>query len=283
MLSSLNSKQRARYRSYLAFVCLMSLFFLTIQPLNRPNSPALLNQTISSRLSGQADFDLLTGSNKPAPSSARLSEAYGKLPLSFEANKGQTRPEVKFLSRGSGYSLFLTSSEAVLALSVASTRQAVVRMKVAGANPVSRVEGLNELPTSHNYFTGNDPSKWRTDIPTYARVKYDEIYPGIDLVYYGNQQQLEYDFVVAPGADPRTIKLRFDGAESLNLEPNGDLILRTAGGELRKHKPVIYQIVDAPESRGQCMDGGWQQFGPPAGPFRNQGDCIRYFSIRLIR
>jgi len=187
---------------------------------------------------------------KPAPTDmqatlVRLAEGYGKLPLSFEANEGQTDRQVKFLSRGRGYLLFLASDEAVLALHKPSAvsgqlsgnrnsrfetpqsrianlkspvinREALVpsvlRMKLVGANASAKVSGGDELPGKSNYFQGNDPQRWRTNVPQYARVRYEQVYPGIDLVYYGNQRQLEYDFVVAPGADPGAIKLAVAGA-----------------------------------------------------------------------
>jgi hypothetical protein len=144
-------------------------------------------------------------------------ESYGKLPLSFEANHGQTDEKVKFLSRGSGYTLFLTSDAAVFSLrqtspkgsaapqqslpglhlrrsEPVSTKGAVLRMKLVKANSGANVTGDDELPGTSNYFVGNDPKKWRTNVPTYARVKYEGIYPGVDLLYYGNQRQLEYAF-----------------------------------------------------------------------------------------
>ena len=162
-------------------------------------------------------------------------EAYGKLPMAFETNQGQSDEQVKFLARGSGYSLFLTSTEAVLSLSAVqhsdsevtalhsssadrilsalknakshaagpekspTTIQTVLRMKLVDANPAPQAAGLEELPGKTNYFIGNDPSKWRTNVPNYTKVAYKDVYPGVDLVYYGNQRQLEYDFVVAPG------------------------------------------------------------------------------------
>src|SRR5271169_5899407 len=170
-----------------------------------------------------------SGPPTPPVDAARVNENYGKLPLSFEANRGQTSPKVKFLSRGHGYGLFLTSSEAVLALrhdksndqalkgqnndprmrgaNAEPQSQSVLRLKLVGANPAHNVIGLDPLPGKSNYFIGNDPTKWRTNVPNYAQVRYRDAYPGVDLVYYGNQQQLEYDFVVAPGADPRVISL----------------------------------------------------------------------------
>jgi hypothetical protein len=216
----------------------------------------------------------------------QLASAYGMLPLSFEANQGQANPRVKFISRGSGYSLFLTSTEIVLALSGSTSRESklegrkpkaeaagllsgrgaaneflerkrnaadlpgkpavqetVLRMKLVGANPAPKISGVDELPGKSNYFIGNDPKKWRTNVPTYAKVNYQRVYPGVDLVYHGTQGKLEYDFVVAPGADPGVIRLSFEGADRLELDSQGDLVLRTAAGELRQHKPVVYQEV----------------------------------------
>jgi hypothetical protein len=185
------------------------------------------------------------------------------LPLHFEANQGQTHQDVRFLARGPGYSLYLTAGEAVLVLTKPNpdakrdahstperlntqAREApvVVRMSLVGAAPKPRVSGLGELPGKANYFIGNDPAKWRTNVPTYAKVHYRGVYPGIDLVYYGNQRQLEYDFVVAPGADPERIVLGFQGAERLEIDAKGELVLHAAGGAIRQRKPVIYQEID---------------------------------------
>jgi beta-propeller repeat-containing protein/centrosomal CEP192-like protein len=192
-------------------------------------------------------------------SPAKMVQPYGKLPLRFDANQGQTDPQVKFLSRGSGYTLFLTSTEAVLALrepprtppfvqkhveNVAGNRvtsAAVLRMKIDGASPAARAQGLELLPGRNNYFIGNDPAKWRTNVPTYAKVRYEAIYPGVDLVYYGNQGQLEYDFVVAPGTNPRSIRLVIVGTERLETNARGDLVMDTGGGEVRLQKPLVYQ------------------------------------------
>src|SRR5436190_13372367 len=192
---------------------------------------------------------------------ARVSQSYGKLPLHFEANQGQTHQDVRFLARGSGYSLFLTAGEAVLVLTkpnpdakrdLRSTPErrgtqargtpVVVRMSVVGAAPKPLVSGLDELPGKANYLIGN-PAKWRTNVPTYAKVHYRAVYPGIDLVYYGNQRQLEYDFVVAPGADPNRIVLGFQGAERLEINAEGELVLHAAGEVIRQRVPVIYQEV----------------------------------------
>ena len=213
--------------------------------------------------------------------SAQLVKAYGRLPLAFEANRGQTDPQVKFLSRGAGYTLFLTGDEAVLALRRASQKAKgkgqrakeemgtdsslvsaqpalapqVVRLRFVGANRHATSVGLDRLPGKSNYFQGGNPAKWHANVPNYRKVKYRGLYPGIDLVYYGNQRQLEYDFVLAPGADPGVIRLAVGAglalpsgarqAAPLRIDPSGDLVIATAGGEVRFHKPTVYQ----PKSR----------------------------------
>src|SRR5712692_3740770 len=202
------------------------------------------------------------------PPHVRVSEAYGKLPLHFEANQGQTDSGVKFLSRGRGYTLFLTgrgeavmllgkpapkhdAMESAALLSAAAKPQpepatpaAVVRMNLIGASASPRVEGLEESPGKANYFIGNDPKKWRTNVPMYDKVKVHGVYPGVDLVYYGNQRKLEYDFIVAPGADPGSITMVVEGAERPSLNGQGDLVLAIEDREARFQKPVVYQEVD---------------------------------------
>ena len=183
---------------------------------------------------------------------ARLKTAYGKLPLSFEPNQGQTHPHVKFLSRSHNYTLFLTPTEAVMTLRNAdfglrndeNPHSAVLRMKLRGANPEPKVEGVDQLPGRSNYLTGNDPRQWRKNVPLYAKVRYAEVYEGVDMLYYGNQSQLEYDFIVAPFADPQVIALHFEGADDLSLDAEGNLVLRTKVGEVIQRAPVIYQETD---------------------------------------
>jgi hypothetical protein len=184
--------------------------------------------------------------------------------LSFEANRGQADPQVKYLARGSGYSLFLTPGEAVLALSTASlpapdgdsdvartkssaqtsVTRSVLRMAIENANSAAKISGENELSGKSNYFIGNDSRKWVKGVPSVARVRYEGIYPGIDLTYYGNQRQLEYDFIVKPGSDPKQIALGIEGADEIKLDDAGELVLTVNGREVRQHKPVAYQEVD---------------------------------------
>ncbi len=227
---------------------------------------------------------------------ASVLSTYGKLPLAFEVNRGQSDARVKFLSHSRGYTLFLTPTEAVLALgapakpkpsgkyfeplppglarlgfpealtvngqrslleramtSAEPAALSVLRIKLVGANPKPNVEGIDLLPGKSNYFIGNDPKKWRTNVANYAQVEYGEIYPGVDLLYYCNQRQLEHDFVVAPGADPRTITLGLEGADKVSIAADGDLVLDTDAGEVRLQKPLVYQEA----ASGRQEIAGW--------------------------
>src|SRR5580658_2991469 len=167
---------------------------------------------------------------------------YGKLPIGFEANGGQTDRNVKFLSRGRGYTLFLTGDGAALSLRRGAST-AAVRTRLLGANPKSAVSGAGRLPGTSNYFIGNDPAKWRTGIPSYSKVRYASVYPGVDLVYYGNQGKLEYDFIVAPAADPGRIAMEVDGR--LKVDARGDLVVGTNAGDVSFQRPVAYQVTRA--------------------------------------
>jgi hypothetical protein len=227
---------------------------------------------------GQSPVTPSAAANHPRTISVpNWSAAYGKLPLGFEENLGQTAREVRFVSHGTGYALFLTPQEAVISLqpsmarnlsplhrtayfrALRKARQAgrmtVLRMRLEGANPAAQVGGVDLLPGKVNYFIGNNPKDWHMDVPSYARVKYAGIYPGVDLVFYGNQRRLEYDFVIAPGADPKVIELSLKGAEKLRVNSNGDLILSVSGGQVALQKPVIYQNVrgDRHEIQGRYV------------------------------
>jgi hypothetical protein len=240
----------------------------------------LLLAMAASGLAVQAQTSPATLANQPATavhtsaSETKLADVFGKLPLSFEANRGQADRQVKFLSRGSGYTLFLASNEAVLALRKGNSEQKhapavpansgkhapfgdtdFLRMRLAGGNPGARVSGVDELPGKANYFVGNDPAKWQPNLPTYAKVKYEEVYPGVDLVYYGNQRQLECDFVLAPGADAKAIRLRFRGATNLRVDGKGALVLQTRRGDVRFPKPQLYQEV---EDKRRTIEGRYQ-------------------------
>src|SRR6266404_2142670 len=181
--------------------------------------------------------------------------------MQFVKNAGQTDSRVEFLSRGPGYTLFLTPTQAVFSLtSVKDTAaqenhgrrrsrhsgqrtllQTDLQMNLVGANPHPVFEAINQLPGTASYFLGNQPENWHVNVPTFSKVKYHEVYPGISLIYYGNQRQLEYDFVVAPKADPAQISLSFAGADKLEVAADGDLIIHLAEGSVRWHKPIAYR------------------------------------------
>jgi hypothetical protein len=207
-------------------------------------------------------FTTVLGQSAIAPQ-PRLIADYGNLPMRFELNRGQTDRRVKFISRGQGYTLFLTSTEAVLALampeakqplgdallkpavaSLGTARTAVVHLELVGANRQAVITPEDELPVKSNYFIGNDSGKWRTNIRNCGRLRYRNIYPGIDLLYYGKARQLEHDFVIAAGGDPNVIAFAVRGTNKLNINKAGDLVMQTSGGRLSLLKPKIYQVLN---------------------------------------
>jgi hypothetical protein len=228
------------------------------RPLGTP-APAALPATLPSASAlAAAGSQAANPATSPGqtPDKNTVLQQYGQLGLRFEANQGQADPQVDFLSRGQGYSLFLTGKEAVLNLTRPAVQPApggsqmtagtVLRTQFVGANPNPTVTGLQPLAGTSNYFSGSDPSQWHTNIANYGAVQYQNLYPGIDLVYYGsNQRQLEYDFVVAPGADPSLIKLQIQGADKVGLDPQGDLVLHTGTGDVVEHAPIVYQLAGA--------------------------------------
>lgn len=194
----------------------------------------------------------------------RIQASYAALPLAFEPNQGQTDSQVKYLARGNGYTLFLTENDAVFSLhsrsaaksSTADALQsrgnprrrdaqedstAMVRMQLLGSNSQARISASSQLPGTSNYFLGNDPGKWHSGVARYARVSYQDVYPGVNLAFYGAQRQLEFDFVVAPGANPAPIGFRIAGNRSINTDDSGNLIISSAAGDVLLHKPVAYQ------------------------------------------
>jgi hypothetical protein len=213
-----------------------------------------------------------------AGSTARtsLAQGYGQESLAFEANQGQTDSSVRFLSRGVGYSLFFTTDEAVVVLrrpmvgargrtiespnpnpTPDAQSYAVMRMRFAGANTAPRIVGSEQLLGKMNYLIGNDPKQWRSNIPTYARVRYQEVYPGVSVVYYGTQGRLEYDLLIDPGVDPRVIELDWEGADKVKLDAQGNLRLLIAGGEVLLGKPRIYQMTPGSPARRKNIAGGY--------------------------
>jgi hypothetical protein len=188
----------------------------------------------------------------------RAMKAYGQLPLSFEAHREVVDGPVSFMTRGNGYNFYLNAKEAVMefrapALSPKNVPQrsasgnpqpAKIRMRLVGASARTRVVGMDQLPGKNNYFIGSDRKKWRTNVPTYAGVRYKNACPGVDAVFYGNSRQLEYDLIGAPGADFKSIRIAFDGARGLRVDDSGDLVIQTSVGEIRHRKPAAYQQVN---------------------------------------
>ena len=195
---------------------------------------------------------------------------YGNVPLFFEENAGQTDRTVRFVSRGPGYTLFLGPSEAVLALrppihddkrnrlqkrrlfqksAPQKSAATFIRMKMSGANLGAEVTGLQQLPGVVNYLLGKNPEKWHKGVRTYSTVQYSDIYPNVDLVYYGNQRQLEYDFILKSGADPKQISLGFEGAQPPSITASGDVAIATPAGTLTMKKPNIYQMENGARKR----------------------------------
>ena len=208
------------------------------------------------------------GSVTPA-ARGRIQANYASLPLAFEQNQGQTDAQVKYMARGDGYILFLTANDAVFSLQSRSAEgatsqlrgravraenpaqskaqndsTAVVRMHLAGGNSLARVSASGQLPGKSNYFLGNDPSKWHADVPHYARVSYQDVYPGVNLAFHGAQRQTEFDFVVAPAANASPIGFHFTGAQSIKTDDSGDLVISCAAGDVLLHKPVAYQELN---------------------------------------
>jgi len=198
----------------------------------------------------------------------RVQANFAALPLAFEENKGQTDAQVEYMARGNGYTLFLTANDAVFSLRSASAASrlstirrgmqmaaknlpkqtnnqkdstAVVRMQLAGGNAQAKVSASGQLPGKSNYFIGNDPSKWQEDVAHYARVSYQDVYPGVNLAFHGAQRQVEFDFVVAAGANPAPIGFHFTGAQNIKTDDSGNLVVSSAAGEVLLHKPVAYQ------------------------------------------
>jgi hypothetical protein len=187
----------------------------------------------------------LGGPRAFAASSNRPETKLMNVPLSFEPNQGQAASTVQFLSRGSGYALFLAPGQVVLNLERRQPASAdTLRMSLIGANATANAVGMAPQPGVANYFIGNDPKNWRSGIPTYGKVNYSQIYPGVDLVFYGNQRQLEYDFVVAPGADPSRIAWRIDGARA-RVDAEGNLVLSASNG------PASWMETLGPASKGR--------------------------------
>ncbi len=194
-----------------------------------------------------------------AASSAKAAMRFANLPLDFEVNRGQANPLAKYIARAPGYSLFVTGDGAVLSMErfpgrvsqmaqrpeklASLVEHHVVRMNLVGGDAHARVEGIDPNPAVSNYLVGPDRTKWHAQIPHFNKVRQSSVYSGVDLVYYGSNHQLEYDFIVQPQVDPSRIRMRFSGADKLALDAHGDIAMRLGRGNIMLHKPVIYQDV----------------------------------------
>jgi len=276
-----------RRKVFVALLVAGSLMFAASEGFHSWRKSASLDLSGATRLVGKSQFGkfadgLLKGTSLfggPGSKSSdkldldkttKMSGAPLSLPLFFEANRGQTDARVKFLARSSGYTLFVTPTETVFAgARTTATRgmapqagsgagsepgPAILRMKLLQSNPGPEVSGAKELSGKVNYLIGNNPRDWHTGIPLYEEVRSREVYPGIDLVFHGDQQRLEYDFQIAPGADPGRIRFKVSGAEKMEVAENGDLLLRAAKTEFRMRKPTIYQQIG---ERRKPVDGGF--------------------------
>jgi hypothetical protein len=203
-------------------------------------------------------------------SKARALKSYRALPMSFEMNQGQTDRAIRFLARGQGYAIFLKPSEALLALQPAGQDTRVpekagmpprpayraLKMRIEGANLSAPATGLHRLPGISNYFVGNDPSRWRTHIPTYEKVQFENVRPGVNLVYYGNQKQLEYDFVLSPGVRPESLRLSFEGSGA-TLDEQGDLVFTSTDGKITFRRPLAYQCYKSDPGRKHFLPASY--------------------------
>jgi len=182
----------------------------------------------------------------------QISDAYKSLPLGFEANDGQADPNIKFMSRSPGHNIFLTVTGAAVGSSAPASStepnqlscpvsHPILQITFARQNRAKHIIGLDELPWRSNYLTGGNPKHWRTNVRVYFRIKYESICEGVDAIFYGNQRELEYDFIVAPGADFKTIGVKFQDERGITLDGSGDLLIKSSLGEFRQRKPFIYQ------------------------------------------
>jgi len=307
-------KYSRRSSHYLGLTLLLAMIVSSLPMPVGASSPRAVasNESPSSTEAGQKSTPLKAVDPQ---TEQRLREAYGKLPISFEPNRGQLDSRVKFKARGGGYTMFLTATEAVFVMRDKSQARAgrmpdvlktatslvdllkqihdqraqirerrnqelaartVVRMKLAGGSADPAVTGMDELPGKVNHFRTNDTKKWATDVPLYARVQYKSVYPGIDMVYYSGERQLEYDFVVSPGADPNVIALNFEGADRLEVNAEGDLLIHAKGKVLRQRKPAVYQDVNGAR---QVVESGFVIKGTGVGFRLGDYDATRTLII----
>lgn len=224
---------------------------------------------------GQINPDFISIPSSPIVSGDRTN-IY--LPMTFESNVGQTDSQVRYLFRGRGYTMFLGSNDYVLQLQAANgdsetttklparqaellshgtginflkfhssgtySSQTTLRMTLLGSNPNPKIAGIEPVPFRSHYFHGNDPKRWHVNVPHYSKVRYGSVYPKIDMVFYVHSRELEFDFELAPGADPSVIVLSFQGMQDLGTDAQGDLKLSSKDSDVRIHKPTVFQMIN---------------------------------------
>ena len=270
MKFDLSDKRNVFTLAFVVLLCLVLTAVFRQQPVGELQNS---NRATESKQNEPEDGGLTPADEQTR---AKVIENYGKLPLHFEPNEEQIESdEIKFTSRGDGYNLFLSPMNAKLVLSrppansdkdslqnnpnqrriepeqdsaSQAKEQSVIEMNLVGANTQSEGKAVEELEGKSNYFIGNDQSKWKTDVSNYKKVRFEKVYSGIDIEYYGNQRQLEYDFIVSPNADPNQIKLEFEGVKDVKVSEEGELVLETKTGEhIKQKKPFIYQTAETGE------------------------------------
>ena len=229
--------------------------------------------TAMSRASAKAEASPTSSSKQTNKATAELiaSDNFGKLPLSFELNEGQSAEAVQFLSRGKGYTLFLTPSEAVFSLlsTEAKATSSVLRMNLVGADANAELSGQQELQGKVNYLLGNDRNKWHINVPTYRKIHYNDVWKGVDMIWYGTQTELEYDFVVNPGSEVSQVRIAFEGAEKMRLDEGENLITVSNGEEVKHLAPVVYQQTNdgRVSIAGKYVIKGKNEIGFEVGPY----------------
>jgi hypothetical protein len=236
-------------RVALAFVCAWVSFIAHASPGRRPAPGVLLTFSSTSSTAARIAHPPLASPNERAREDAQpaLSRRYGRFPLSFERNEGQAAPGVSFVAHGRGFSASLRGDGVSLGFTSRGARPAgsvgseTLHLRFAGARKGLRVEGSELLPGKVNYFVGSNPARWKSNLPTFRRVEIPGVYPGIDVVFYGNQRDLEYDFLVAPGADASRIELAFSGARDLSVGAEGELVIDLANGRMVQRPPLVFE------------------------------------------
>lgn len=272
MKNSKSNSSPKRLRIILAMVAYLLLSFFLVFIFLTPSKSKKIGADSAKKF-----IEKTYEKKRKALSSSKNQSSYARLPIRFERNQGQADPQVRYLSRGEGFTIFLTSNEAVLNLNppnfLASKpgpssikgkidqgeiETSVLRIKLVGANPDPKIVGVVESSGKSHYFFGKDSKNWQRNISNYHKVKYQKIYPGIDMVFHGRERRIEYDFVISPGTDPDTIRLEFSGVEAMEMGEGGRLLLRMKDGEIIQHKPTIYQYV---RGKKKYVPGGYKLEG----------------------